>query len=304
MSKKNLAISAALFIVFLTSGCKRTVKFGVVTDIQYHPGESLGTRYYSASPGKLEEALAEFNLGKVQFVVNLGDTIDHDVQSFDGVMPVFKALKVPVYHVVGNHDFDVQAGDEESVLPALGLKQTYHAFDKAKWRFIFLDGFELRYPFPADESLKKESETLYLRLQDQGKENAQRWNGGLGQKQISWLEKKLEEADKSAKKALVLCHFPVLPEAAHNLWNDAEVIALLERHACVKAYFSGHNHAGDYVVRNTIHFLTFQGMVETPDQNAFAIVTLEKDGIQVKGFGREPSRLLPLFARETSPLTR
>ena len=294
MSKKKLAISAALFIVVFAGGCKRTVTFGVVADIQYHPGESLGTRYYSASLGKLDQALTQFNLEKVQFVVNLGDTIDHDVQSFDGVMPVFKALKAPVYHVIGNHDFDVQAGDEDRVLPALGLTQAYQVFDRAKWRFIFLDGFELRYPFPTDESLKKESETLYLRLQDQGKENAQRWNGGLGLKQISWLEEKLEEADKSGKRALVLCHFPVLPEAAHNLWNDAEVVPILEKHHSVKAYFSGHNHAGDYAFRNGIHYLTFQGMVETPDQNAFAIVTLEEGAIQVKGFGREPSRTLEL----------
>jgi hypothetical protein len=294
MWKKAFSIAAALAVVFFAGGCERTVKFGVVADIQYHPGESLGTRYYSVSPGKLGEALAEFNLGKVQFVVNLGDTIDHDVQSFDGVMPVFKALKVPVYHVVGNHDFDVQPEDEESVLPALGLAQTYHAFDKAKWRFIFLDGFELRYPFPADESLKKESETLYLRLQDQGKENAQRWNGGLGLKQISWLEEKLEEADKSGKRALVLCHFPVLPEAAHNLWNDAEVVPILEKHRSVKAYFSGHNHAGDYAFRNRIHYVTFQGMVETQAVNAFAIVTLKKRSLEIKGFGREPSRTLEL----------
>jgi len=294
MNKKNLAISAAFFIVLFAGGCRKTVTFGVVADIQYHPGESLGTRFYSASLDKLNQALRQFNLEKVEFVVNLGDTVDHDIQTFDGVRPVFTGLKAPVHQVIGNHDFDVQAGDEERVLPALGLRQTYHAFDRAKWRFIFLDGFELRYPFPADETLKKESETLYLRLRDQGRENAQRWNGGIGLKQISWLEETLEEADKSGMSALVLCHFPVLPEAAHNLWNDTEAVSILEKHLSVKAYFSGHNHAGDYAFRNGIHYLTFKGMVETPDQNAFAIVTLEKGAIRVKGFGRESSRTLKL----------
>jgi hypothetical protein len=35
-------------------------------------------------------------------------------------------------------------------------------------------------------------------------------------------------------------------------------------------------------------------MVETRDRNAFAVVTLKKGAIQIKGFGREPSRTLEL----------
>jgi len=283
--------------MLVAGGCKKTITFGVVADIQYHPGESLGTRYYSASLDKLKEALSEFRKEKVQFVVNLGDTIDHHIQTFDGVVPLFKLLKAPVYHVIGNHDFDIQPGNEAKVLPALGLKDSYYAFAKGRWRFIILDGFELRYPFPADETLKRESEALYWRLRAQGKEHAQRWNGGISLKQIAWLEHELEEAGKARKNVLVLCHFPVLPEAAHNLWNDTEVVTLLEKHRSVKAYFCGHNHAGDYALQNGIHYLTFQGIVETPNQNAFAIVTLEKDTIKVRGFGREPNRTLEMLPR-------
>jgi len=299
MKKKTFAVFALIGVILIAGGCRKTIKFGVVADIQYHPGKPLGTRYYSASLDKLKEALAQFNREKVQFVFNLGDTIDHYIETFDSVMPLFEALKAPVYHVVGNHDFDIQEGNEDRVLPALRLKESYYAFVKGNWRFILLDGFELRYPFPADETLKRESEALYWRLRIQGKEHAQRWNGGISLKQIAWLEHQLKEAEKARNNVLVLCHFPVLPEAAHNLWNDAEVISLLERHWCVKAYFCGHNHAGDYALQNGIHYLTFQGMVETPDQNAFALVTLEKNAIRVQGFGREPGRVLefspPLF---------
>ena len=299
MGRKRLFV-AALAALLLAGACKKTITFGVVADIQYHPGKPLGTRFYSASLDKLKEALSQFNREEVRFVINLGDTIDHHIQTFEGIMPRFRSLKAPIYHVVGNHDFDIQEGNEARVLPALRLKESYYAFAKGNWHFILLDGFELRYPFPTDENLKRESEALYLSLRSQGKEQAQRWNGGISLKQIVWLERELEMAEKARKNVLVFCHFPVLPEAAHNLWNDAEVVTLLERHPCVKAYFCGHNHAGDYVLRNSIHYLTFQGMVETPDQNAFAIVTLEKNAIRVQGFGREPSRTLEIPRRRRS----
>jgi predicted MPP superfamily phosphohydrolase len=295
MGRKRIVFIAALAAIFFVGGCKKAIKFGIVADIQYHPGKPLGTRYYSASLDKLKEALAQFNREKVHFVVNLGDTIDHHIQTFDSVMPLFKALKAPVYHLVGNHDFDIPEGNEDRVLPELGLKDSYYAFAKGSWRFIFLDGFELRYPFPPDETLKRESEALYWRLRAQGKEHAQRWNGGIGLKQIAWLEHQLEEAE-ARKNVLVFCHFPVLPEAAHNLWNDVEVLAILEKYRSVKAYFCGHNHAGDYALRTGVHYVTFQGMVETPDQNAFAVITLEKNAIRVQGFGREPSRTLEFSA--------
>jgi len=294
MRKKVVFWIILLALIWPAGGCRKAVTFGLIADIQYHPGKPLGTRYYSASINKLKEALAVFDREKVGFVFNLGDTIDHNIQSFDDVMPLFEALKPPVYHLIGNHDFDVQAGNEDLILPALGLKNGYYALGKGRWRFILLDGFELRYPLPTDKALAREAESLLVGLRGQGKKHGQRWNGGISLAQTVWLEEELERAEKAQKKALVLCHFPVLPEAAHNLWNDAEVVDILERHPCVKAYFAGHNHLGDYVVRKGIHYVTFQGMVETPDQNAFAVVSLEKDAIRIRGFGREPSRRLEL----------
>jgi len=292
MWKKALAAVAVLAIILLAGGCRKTVTFGVVADVQYHSGKPLGSRYYSASLDKLKDALAHFNKEKVRFVINLGDTIDTNILSFDAVMPLFKALKTPVYHVVGNHDFSVQEDEEKNVLPALGLKESYYAFTQGNWRFVVLDGFELRFPSPEDKTLKEESEALYTRLRADGKEHAQRWNGGIGSEQLGFLEDQLEQAQKSGKNAIVICHFPILPESAGNLWNDAEVVALLEKQPSVKAYFCGHNHEGDYVFQNGIHYLTFRGMVETPDQNAFAVVSLRKDTIEVQGFGRELSRTL------------
>ncbi len=60
------------------------------------------------------------------------------------------------------------------------------------------------------------------------------------------------------------------------------------------AYFNGHNHAGNYVERDGIHYVNFHGMVDTPDSSAFAIVEIAGDRLEIQGFGREPSHSLTL----------
>jgi hypothetical protein len=296
MSKKTLALTAALAVLCLGSVTAGTLKFGVVADVQYHPGGPDGNRYYRESLAKLEAALARINKGNVQFIVNLGDTIDRQFRAFDQVMPLFLKSKAPVYHLLGNHDLNGEPGNKGEVMSKLGMTESYYSFDKGAWRFIALDGLELRFPAPPDETLRQESEALYWKFDVQGKDERRPWNGGISRKQAGWLEGRLDEADKTRKNVLVFCHFPVIPESTSNLWNDEEVVSILEKHPCVKAYFCGHNHAGGYTLRNGVHYLIFAGMVETPDENAFAVVGLGKDAIQVKGFGREKSRSLALSA--------
>ena len=294
MIETSLVLAAVL-----TAGCLAgggdDLRFGVVADIQYRRGEPVGTRHYGASLGKFRDAASRFNREDLRFVINLGDTIDGGLESLDEVRPLFALLKAPLRHVVGNHDLDVGEGNEGLVLSALGLKSGHYAFTHGRWDFLVLDGFELRLPVPADETLKEETEALYSDLLARDRPNAQAWNGGIGSRQLAWLDSRLEQADDAGHDVIVFCHFPILPEGVHNLWNAGEVAARLERSRRVKACFSGHDHAGGYALKNGIHYLTFRGMIETPDRNAFAIVTLTGDRIEVRGFGRESSRSLELL---------
>lgn len=116
MKNKSLVLAAALAVSLPTGGCDKAVRFGVVADIQYRHGEPVGTRYYGASLGKLRDAVSRFNRENVQFVINLGDTIDGGIESFEAVMPLFKPLKVPLYNVMGNHDLAV--GGKRGTRPA------------------------------------------------------------------------------------------------------------------------------------------------------------------------------------------
>jgi 3',5'-cyclic AMP phosphodiesterase CpdA len=117
------------------------------------------------------------------------------------------------------------------------------------------------------------------------------WNGGIGSEQMNWLQDQLTSAQSAGKKVIVLCHFPLFSKNDHNLFNNKEMFLSLYRFSCVKAYFSGHFHAGNYQEKQGLHLVNFRGMVNTTS-NAFAVVTLTADSILIKGYGREPDRRL------------
>jgi predicted phosphodiesterase len=85
-----------------------------------------------------------------------------------------------------------------------------------------------------------------------------------------------------------------LPFEAHALWNSEEVLSVLSKFENVKLYLNGHNHAGNYAFQNGIHFVNLKGMVETETENAFSIISFSDKQIEIKGFGREESRILNL----------
>ena len=125
------------------------------------------------------------------------------------------------------------------------------------------------------------------------RKNAQSWNAAIGADQVAWLKKQLTETRKAGEKAILSCHYPILPDNAHNLWNDQELLTLIDSHSdTVIAWFNGHNHAGNYAKRKGVHYVTVHGMVDTPDSNAYAVLDVLPNALRINGSGRVPDRLL------------
>jgi len=275
---------------------KPEFSFGVIADVQYCDCDDGETRYYRASLQKLEKCVQDFNAKDLAFVIQLGDFIDQDFNSFDVVLPIYQQLKAPKYHVPGNHDFLVEPEEKGMIFEKLGLKRGYYDFTYHSWRFIVLDGNDLSfYTLSETDEKYPEAEAMYQKLSSEGLPNAQTWNGGLSARQIVWLQRTLEKAAGAGEKVTLFCHFPVFPQPdMHNLWNDSELINVLESYKCVVAYLNGHKHAGNYGEKNGIYYLTLQAMVETLDKNAYAIVEVYSDHLKVIGRGREPDRILTI----------
>ena len=269
--------------------------FGVIADVQYCDGDDRGTRYYRASLKKLAAAVQDFNATSLAFVIQLGDLIDRDFVGFDPVLAVYQQFHAPQYHVLGNHDFIVNPAEKGQILTKLDLTTGYYDFTYHSWRFIVLDGNDLSFYALAPASAKyPAAEAMYQQCQQAGLPNAQTWNGGLGAEQMAWLRQTLAQAEAKGEKVILFCHFPALPRPdQHNLWNDQEVLDLLASYPGVVAYINGHNHAGNYAVRNGAHYLTLPAMVETSDENAYFRIEVYADQLKVIRQG-QPAQLLRL----------
>jgi len=277
-----------------------TLSFGLLSDAQYCDRDPAGSRFYGESTTKLAAAVEDLNAQELAFTIHLGDFIDaHDV-CLQTLLPIYERLSMPHFHVLGNHDFDVEPELRGSIPEKLGLEARYYDFRRAGKRFIVLDGGDLSLYARAEGSAEHELAKVKLEeLKATGAPNAHSWNGAVGPEQLRWLERTLADAKSAGEPAIVFCHFPVYPPNAHNLWNDTELIEVLEASGSVVAYINGHNHAGGYAVKNGIHYLTVQGMVETEDTTAYAVVHVDDERLEVDGRGRQPDQVLVYGAPDT-----
>ena len=277
-----------LFSMHEMNSQKPLFSFGVIADVQYADRDPAGNRYYRSSYDRLREAYETFSADSVSFVINLGDLIDRDYLSFQPVMDIINSYGIKTYHIAGNHDFLVDPRLKNKLPLPSGDDSFYHQ----NYRFILLNGNELSIYASNKKSAKKKSEELLAKMKTAGEINAMDWNGGISTKQLTWLEKQLDESVANNEKVFILCHFPVFPINVHNLLNYREVLRVLEKYNNIIAWLNGHNHAGNYGNFNMIHFITFRGMVDTMSDNSFATVDIYPNRLWIKGYGREKMQVL------------
>ena len=269
------------------------VSFGIVTDIQYADAEKNGNRDYRNSVNKLDNGVAELNGHELAFVVTLGDMIDHDYVSFDKPLAILAKLKAPLYNCLGNHDFEVDTQNKDQIRKRLKNKNGYFDFKVNDMVFIVLDGSDVS-TFASIKGSEKFNAGLakYEEIKKSGINNAYNWNGGIGDKQLKWLEKSLKKADGGNKKVVIFCHWPLLPENGTQLWNNREVLNLINTHPSVVAWIAGHHHAGGYEKNNNIYHLILRGMVEAKSETSFGIMDVYPDKLVLKGYGDQNDQTL------------
>jgi manganese-dependent ADP-ribose/CDP-alcohol diphosphatase len=273
--------------------------FGLVTDIQYADKATAGTRRYGESVAKLSRAVEEWNRQDVAFVVEMGDITDDreadTAKDLAKVLEVFKALRAPLYHVLGNHG--LFSLGRERILKDLGLAKPYYSFAQKGWRFVVLDGMGLSLAgWPVGSDQVKDAKAYLMENKGPGRPELVQWNGAIDEEQKKWLAETLAQAVKDAERVVVFCHHPTLEGAASKgslLWNHAEIVKMVEGCPAVVAYLAGHEHRGGYACHDGVHHVTVQGLVEAPaDGNAFAVVAVFPEKLVITGNGTVTSRTL------------
>lgn len=260
------------------------MRFAIVNDIHLGSPESgYGKGVQRKLVGEAERLLAAFVTAmnddvRPLFVVNLGDSIEDvldasvDRQYLERVASLIGGLDMPCYSLLGNHDARSIAPHEAATI--LGGDRSHFSFDAGGFHFAAL-GFE---PMQNGCAI-------------------------VPPEQVDWLAHDLAVGDDPT---VVFSHYGLADDSmSGNFWfdddpedaliaNRAEIRALLERSARVRAVISAHQHWNRLVVHSDIPYITVTSLVENTLNDgvaagAWSVVDLDEHGIAVDVRGNDPA---------------
>lgn len=270
------------------------LRFGVFADIQYADQNDLAGRHYRMGIQNTSALVDKMNQEKVDFVLNLGDTIDNNWKSFAPILAELQQLNMPLYSILGNHDFSVAPQYRWRATALLNMPSAYYQFRHESWRFLALDTNLLSlYAHAPDSPLAKQmKEHIEKEFPEECK---YKFNGGYSQEQLLWIDQQLADAADKGDKVVLFQHCPVIPggQVPAALNSDA-LLEIIDRYpGTVKLSLAGHHHAGGEFIRNDVLYLTIKGQVESEVATG-VIVELTEESILIHGFGNEKDRTFPL----------
>ncbi|GAB5522235.1 MAG: metallophosphoesterase [Roseivirga sp.] len=280
--------AAAVALAALPSCIKQggKIRFGLLSDSHYADRDEAGIRFYRESAAKMEACVEVMNQEKVDFMIHLGDFKDQDpepdeqrtLQYLKDFEAIYAKFNGPRYHVLGNHDMDsLSKAQFQSIVENTGIdrSETYYSFDKGDYHFVVLDACFNPDGSPYDH------------------DNFKWYDANVPQEQLDWLEKDLKGTEKPT---LVFVHQMLedIENGMHHIKNFAAVRAILESSGKVTAVFQGHKHEERHKQINDIHYYTIHGMVDYsgPENNSFALVTLDEEAITIDGYFRVSDLLI------------
>jgi len=239
------------------------LRFAHLTDIHVKPEGEI--------PDGMAKALrhAQAQSGKIDFILQGGDAIMDALKvDFDRTKAQFDLwnriladeCKLPVEHVIGNHDifgWDKAKSKATGAEPQYGkkwamemfqLEKPYRSFDRGGWHFVILDSVQQ----PAE-----------------GKTGT--YVAGIDDEQFEWLAGDLA-ATPATTPIIVASHIPILSvtpflfstaEGTNKQWKVLEILMIADakrikdlfaKHPNVKVCLSGHCHLVDRVDYNGVTY--------------------------------------------------
>ncbi|OWF51856.1 manganese-dependent ADP-ribose/CDP-alcohol diphosphatase-like [Mizuhopecten yessoensis] len=299
--------------------------FGIIADVQYGDLEEkynfhkTRLRNYRKSLDLLERAVTNWTADGVDCVLQLGDIIDGfnkpqkaSESALSSVIDVLNVFPGPVYHTWGNHELCNFTQEElmKSVLFSGSMPQcacpegkSYYSFNlHRKLKVVVLNCYEISMlGLPEDSAEYKQANELILKhnpnkslCNPDGLDGTRRrfvkLNGLVSDSQLEWLKETLQRATEEQENVIIMGHVPICEQSADGMFlclNYTEIMATISTYnTCVLCYFAGHYHeGGSHVDSSGILHVTFAGIIESQEMDAYATAYLYNDRLVIQGKG-------------------
>lgn len=235
-----------------------SLKFAQISDAHFYTGEDNTSFKLRAESGKLlDDAIQQVNeIPNINFVMFTGDQIDKSFEKeLRAFLPYAQKINYPWYITFGNHDTCIGGYlTPEVYLEMVRAANENFTSKKPYYSFVPQKGYKV---IVLDTIIRD-------RLTS---------NGKIGQEQLQWLEKELDDTGKDT--VLIFTHVPLVEpfdSVGHRLLNADEVRAVVEKHKNPIAVFQGHYHATMIKQFDNVLYVSTPSLVSYP--NAFRIITV------------------------------
>lgn len=206
-------------------------------------------------------------IGKQDVVAILGDNFypsglssRHDLQidTFNQVFQPLISKQVPIYSILGNHDYlqdpSVQVNSKEL---KWFMRDYYYEQKFDNVNLLFVDTCQL-------------SESTWVDTQKIESVHGQT-HGILVEKQMEWLEKKLQ--NDSDKLKIVIGHYPILTNGYYRGKVDAlkeKLMPLFQKYK-MNLFISGHEHNIQHIQENEFHQIVVGSSSENRQHERYCV---------------------------------
>ncbi len=259
---KNWSISILLAGVMLFGlqcySSTSSLKFAQVSDVHFYTGQNNTTYKMIAESSKLlDDAIDQINsIPNVSFVMFTGDLIDKPFEKeLSAFLPHTEKITPPWYFAFGNHD--TMYGGYLTTKVYMELVNKYnknYKFEKSYYSFVPQKGYKV---IVLDTIIRD-------RLTS---------NGRIGEQQLTWLDKELENSKKDI--VLIFMHVPVIEpynSPNHRLLDADKMEEILSKYKNPIGVFQGHYHGAKITRKGNILYVSCPSLVSYP--NAFRMITV------------------------------
>lgn len=274
-------VAGLIFFIFkkgqktigIKEGQKKTIereyKIGFITDVHGRKSTKKDGQLDKESAKALSYFTEHINNNfNPDFVVDGGDLIEgtdregqKSIDDFRALADYFEKIKVPSYHINGNHE--MRGFSKNEWLNLTSYEKSFYYFDYENLRTVILDGNENEKALPEIENYNKN-------------------NYYLSKEQFEWLERILSES-KNMKK-IVFIHYPPFDTPGTKMIEPGQASRLREIFSKngVSAVFSGHTERLDFEEMDGVRYFVIPGIWRSKLKyvlwlESFAEITIKKD---------------------------